>query len=171
LGTGAKLHMQSLAALEHFDCKKPGSYSYKQSFQTIRKLGQTTSTLEQQFKRMAFNIVSRNQEDHVKTISFLMTQDGHWRLSPTYDVTYSHNPDGPWTGQHQMSLNEKRDGFSKRDFEDCGKTISLKRGRAIESLEQVHSTVSNWEIYAGKAGVSEIQTAQIQNAHRLDLLL
>jgi hypothetical protein len=70
-----------------------------------------------------------------------------------------------------MSLNKKRDGFPKRDFEDSGKTISVKRGRAIEILEQVHSTVSNWEIYAGKAGRSEIQTAQIQNTHRLDLLL
>jgi serine/threonine-protein kinase HipA len=100
-----------------------------------------------------------------------MTKNGQWRLSPAYGVTYSYNPDGPRTGQHQMSFYEKRDRFSKRDFKDCGKTISLKRGRAIEILEQVHSTYSNWEIYAGKAGVSEIQTAQIQNAHRLNLLL
>jgi serine/threonine-protein kinase HipA len=170
LGTDAKLHMQSLAGLEHFDYKKPGAYSYEQAFQTIRKLGLTTNTLEQQFKRMAFNIIARNQDDHVKNISFLMAQDGRWRLSPAYDVTYSYNPDGPWTGQHQMSLNEKRDDFSKSDFEDCGKNISLKRGRALEILQQVHSTVSNWQIYANKAGVSEIQTAQIQKAHRLNLL-
>jgi hypothetical protein len=67
-------------------------------------------------------------------------------------------------------LNEKRDDFSKSDFEDCGKNISLKRGRALEILQQVHSTVSNWQVYANKAGVSEIQTAQIQKAHRLNLL-
>jgi hypothetical protein len=70
-----------------------------------------------------------------------------------------------------MSLNENRDGFSRKDFEDCGKTISLKRGRAIEILEKVHRTTSNWETYAGRAGVSEIQTAQIQNTHRLASLL
>lgn len=170
LDAGAKLHMQSLAALKHFDYKKPGAYSYEQAFQTIRKLGLTTDTLEQLFRRMAFNIIARNQDDHVKNISFLMTQDGQWRLSPAYDVTYSYNPEGPWTGQHQMSLNGKRDGFSKSDFENCGKNIALKRGRAVEILEQVSSTVSDWRIYAGRADVSKIQTTQIQNAHRLNLL-
>lgn len=169
LDAGAKLHMQSLAALEHFDYRQPGAYSYEQAFQTIRKLGLSTDTLEQQFRRMAFNIIARNQDDHVKNISFLMTQNGQWRLSPAYDVTYSYNPDGLWTGRHQMSLNSKRDNFSKSDFEECGKTISLKRGRAVEILEQVLSTVKNWPTYANRAGVSEAQTAQIKNAHRLEL--
>jgi len=80
---------------------------------------------------MAFNLIARNHDDHVTNISFLMTQDGQRQLSPAYDVTYSYNPDGPWTGQHQMSSNEKRDEFSKSDFEDCAKNISLKRGRAL----------------------------------------
>lgn len=167
---GAKLHMQSLAALEHFDYRKPGAYSYEQAFQTIRKLDLSMDTLEQQFRRMVFNIVARNQDDHVKNISFLMTQDGRWQLSPAYDVTYSYNPDGIWTGQHQMTLNGKRDGFSKQDFEDCGKTISLKRGRALDILEEVTGKVKSWPSYGEAAGVTDEQISQIGKAHRLNLL-
>lgn len=107
LGTDAKLHMQSPAVLEHFDYKKAGAYSYEQAFQKNRKRGLTTDTLEQKFRRMAFNIIARKQDDHVKNILFLMTQDGQWRLSPAYDVTYSCNPDGSSTGQHQMMLERK----------------------------------------------------------------
>jgi len=104
--------MQSLAALAHFDFNAAGAYGYEQALLVMRRLGLPTPMLEEQFRRMAFNIVARNQDDHVKNIAFLMDQEGSWSLAPAFDMTYSYNPSGPWTAQHQMTLNDKRDGFT-----------------------------------------------------------
>ena len=100
---GGKRHMQSLCALAHYDFNAAGAYSYEQALQVIRRLDLSMDTVEEQFRRMAFNILARNQDDHVKNIAFLMDRDGRWSLSPAFDVTYSFNPRGVWTGQHQMS--------------------------------------------------------------------
>ena len=98
--------------------------------QVIRRLGMSTPQVEEQFRRMAFNIVARNQDDHVKNIAFLMSRRGVWSLAPAYDVTYSYNPYGRWTSSHQMSMNGRRDGFTREDFRECARAVSLKRGRA-----------------------------------------
>ncbi|HIZ51540.1 MAG TPA: HipA domain-containing protein [Candidatus Pseudomonas excrementavium] len=113
---GGKLHMQSLCALGHFDFNQAGAYSYEQAMLVIRHLGLPMQAREEQFRRMAFNIIARNQDDHVKNIAFLMDRQGNWSLSPAFDVTYSYNPQGMWTGSHQMSMNGKRDGFMLEDF-------------------------------------------------------
>jgi serine/threonine-protein kinase HipA len=107
-GRGSKLHMQSLGAMQHFDFNDPASYSYEQAALTIRGLGLGMDVVEQQVRRAIFNVVARNQDDHVKNISFLMDRSGTWRLSPAYDVAYSYNPSGVWTRDHQMSLAGKR---------------------------------------------------------------
>ncbi|MEX0964525.1 MAG: type II toxin-antitoxin system HipA family toxin [Pseudohongiellaceae bacterium] len=167
---GLKLHMQSLAALEHFDYRQPGAYSYEQALHTIRKLDLGMEAIEQQFRRMAFNIVARNQDDHVKNISFVMDPSGTWQLSPAYDVVYSYNPSGEWTGQHQMSLNGKRDNFTLDDFKACAKNISLQRNRAEEIVMEVQQVVRGWQGYAREAGVSENRALKIHNAHRLDIV-
>ena len=86
--------------------------------------------VEQQFRRMVFNIVARNQDDHVKNIAFLMDRSGRWELAPAFDVIYSYQPSGAWTNQHQMTLNGKRDDFTLTDFQACAKTAVMKRGRA-----------------------------------------
>jgi serine/threonine-protein kinase HipA len=88
------------------------AYSYEQAIETIRMLRLPSYDLAQQFRRAVFNIMVRNQDDHVKNIAFLMNRKGEWRLSPAFDVNYAYNPAGPWTGQHQMSLNGKRDHSS-----------------------------------------------------------
>ena len=111
-----KLHLQSLAALGHFDYNAPGAHSYEQALLIIRQLGLSMDDIEEQFRRMAFNVVARNQDDHVKNIAFLMDQNGDWSLAPAFDVTYSYNPTGSWTSHHQMSLNAKRDNFTVEDF-------------------------------------------------------
>ena len=139
--SGQKIHMQSLCAMEHFDFNRAGENSYEQTLLTIRKLGMPMSEVEEQFRRMAFNIVARNQDDHVKNIAFLMDRTGVWSLSPAFDLTYSYNPQGYWTGQHQMSLNGKRDEFTIDDFRACAKSISMKRGRAEEIVGQVQEAV------------------------------
>lgn len=162
LPSGEKLHMQSLAALAHFDFQMAGAYSYEQAFLVMRQLGLPMQALEQQFRRMAFNIVAHNQDDHVKNIAFLMAKSGEWSLSPAFDMTYSFNPQGQWTAKHQMSMNGKREEFTLDDFRACAKTLSMKRGRAEAIVAEVQETVAQWQGFADKAGVPEALTRKIQ---------
>lgn len=163
---GSKLHMQSLGALTHFDFNQPGANSYEQVFQVIRQLDLGPEAIEQQFRRMVFNIVGRNQDDHVKNIAFLMTRDGNWKLAPAFDVTYAYRPSGRWTGQHQMTMNAKRDDFTVGDFEDCGRVARLKRGQAKTILGEVIEIVRRWPTFAAAAAVDDAHVAGIQAALR-----
>jgi serine/threonine-protein kinase HipA len=169
LADGGKLHMQSLCALAHFDFNVAGAYSYEQAFLTIRQLNLPMSVIEEQFRRAAFNIIARNQDDHVKNIAFLMDKAGQWSLAPAFDVTYSFNPEGHWTATHQMSLNGKRDGFTLDDFRACAKVAQMKRGRAEAIIEEVTRAASNWPDYAGQARVIDAWQKQIQKNLRLKL--
>ena len=164
---GEKLHMQSLCALAHFDYNVAGAYAYEQALLVIRQLGLPMRDLEQQFRRMVFNIVARNQDDHVKNIAFLMDKSGTWSLSPAFDVIYSYNPTGDWTANHQMTLNGKRDHFTMDDFKACAKGASMKRGLAETIVEEVQATVSRWPAYAEEAGISAPVRDQIQRTLRL----
>lgn len=168
--SGKKIHMQSLAAMEHFDFKKAGAHSYEQALRTIRKLDMPMDTIEEQFRRMAFNIVGRNQDDHVKNIAFLMDPSGAWSLSPAFDMTYSYNPSGAWTNTHQMSLNGKREDFDLEDFEACARTASMKRGRAKEILQQVQKGISKWKDFAEEVGVPNVVADSIAKSHRMNIL-
>jgi serine/threonine-protein kinase HipA len=165
---GGKLHMQSLGALAHFDYNQAGAYSYEQAFLTIRQLELPMADMEEQFRRMLFNIVARNQDDHVKNIAFLMTRDGRWRLAPAFDVTYSYNPSGSWTATHQMTLNRKRDTFGMTDVEAAAKVAGLKRGRAKAILDEVRDAVKRWRQFAARAKLAGEVVEKIQRAHRLD---
>ena len=167
LDGGAKLHMQSLAALGHFDFNQAGANSYEQAFLVSRRLGLAMEAIEQQFRRMAFNIVARNQDDHVKNIAYLMDRRGSWSLAPAFDVTYSYNPNGVWTSRHQMSMNGKRDGFAIDDFRRCAEVVSMKRGRADRIVQEVRETVARWPAFAAEARVDEQQAIRIQAALRL----
>ncbi len=167
---GGKIHMQSFCAMEHFDFKKAGAHSYEQALRTIRKLEMPMESVEEQFRRMAFNIIGRNQDDHVKNIAFLMDRSGSWSLSPAFDMTYSHNPDGAWTSSHQMSMNGKRDDFEMEDFKACARNSSMKRGRAEDIVEQVRDAVLKWKDFAVKAGVPDGIANAIAKAQRTDIL-
>ena len=167
LAGGAKLHMQSLCALAHFDFNSAGAYAYEQALLTIRQLKLPMTAVEEQFRRMVFNIVARNQDDHVKNIAFLMNQQGEWSLAPAFDVTYSYNPSGSWTAQHQMTLNGKRDGFTREDFEACAKAAVMKRGRAAKIIEEVKAAVKRWPEFAAEARLADDWRDKIQKTHRL----
>jgi serine/threonine-protein kinase HipA len=167
LAGGEKLHMQSLAALAHFDFNQAGAYAYEQAFLTMRRLALPAAAAEQQFRRMAFNVVARNQDDHVKNIAFLMNKQGEWSLAPAFDVTYSYNPAGLWTATHQMSVNGKRDDFAADDVEACGKAALLKRGRAVAILEEVTAAVRRWPEFAAAAALPAAWSERIRAQHRL----
>ena len=165
---GGKLHMQSLGALAHFDFNLAGAYAYEQALVVIRQLGLPMSTVEEQFRRMTFNIVARNQDDHVKNIAFLMDKTGRWSLAPAFDMTYSYQPSGKWTSTHQMTLNGKRGGFTLEDFRICAEAVSMKRGRAEAILEEVRRVVSRWNEYAEEVGVSADWRDKIARTLRLE---
>lgn len=169
LADGTKLHMQSLGGLAHFDYNMAGAHAYEQALLVIRQLGLPLSAVEEQFRRMVFNIVARNQDDHVKNIAFLMDKKGHWSLSPAFDMTYSFQPTGKWTSVHQMTLNGKRDNFTRGDLQACGQRVSLKRGRAEAILQEVCAVVSRWPDYAEEAGVPSHWRDLIAHSQRLDL--
>ena len=169
LAGGEKLHMQSLGALAHFDFNLPGAYSYEQALLVIRELGLPMSAVEEQFRRMVFNVVARNQDDHVKNIAFLMDKTGAWRLAPAFDMTYAYNPAGLWTSTHQMTINGKRDGFTLEDFRACAKAASMKRGRAEAIVGEVINTVARWRDYADEARLAPVLRDQVQRVLRLEI--
>ncbi len=167
LAGGEKLHMQSLGALAHYDFNIAGAYGYEQAFLAMRQLRLPMQAIEQQFRRMAFNIVARNQDDHVKNIAFLMDKSGAWSLSPAFDMTYSFNPAGTWTASHQMTMNGKRDHFTLEDFNACARTATMKRGRAAKIVAEVQATASNWKSFAERAGVPDAVREKIHGTLNL----
>ncbi len=167
LSDGGKLHMQSLGALAHFDFNSAGAYAYEQAFDVIKRLGLPMHAREEQFRRMIFNVVARNQDDHVKNIAFLMDKAGTWSLSPAFDVTYAYNPTGLWTSRHQMTINAKRDDFTGEDFNAVAQVAGLKRGRPETILAEVVDTIKEWPRYAKTAGVLDAQRDKIGRTLRL----
>ena len=166
---GRKVHMQSLGAIQHFDFNDPASYSYEQAIMTIRDLGLGMDVVEQQYKRAVFNVVARNQDDHVKNISFLMDRSGTWRLSPAYDVAYSYNPSGSWTRDHQMSLAGKRNDFTHGDLMVFASNVGLKSNRANQAIEEILGAVAQWHEFAERAGVEHSDVSRIEKTFRMNL--
>ena len=165
---GRKLHMQTLCGIAHYDFNMAGAYSYEQAFTVMRRLRLSKAEATEQYRRMVFNVLARNQDDHTKNIAFLMAPDGKWKLSPAYDVIYSHNPAGQWTNQHQMSLNGKRDNYSLDDLIAVAESISLTRTDKV--IDQVYAAVERWPEFARTAGINEKTIQEISANHRLDLV-
>ena len=167
--SGKKLHMQSLAALAHFDYHAAGGYSYEQAIEVMRKLALSQAEIEQQYRRTVFNVVARNQDDHVKNIAFLMDKTGRWSLSPAFDVIYSYNPSGSWTSEHQMSINGKRDGFVTDDLVELGRFCNLKAAGARRIIDDVLMAVRQWPELARQAGIAAPRVREVERHFRKSL--
>ena len=166
---GNKLHMQSLCGLAHFDFNMPGAYSYEQALDVINTVVQTDVQLdnEQMFRRAVFNVLGRNQDDHTKNIAFLMNQQGQWRLSPAFDLTYAYNPKGLWTNTHQMQLNNKREGFEMNDLIALAEKAFLKKTQAKKIIHAMQAVFKRWNEYAKKSGID----SQIRNHIQKNLMI
>ncbi len=151
IGSREKLHMQTLCGIAHFDYKMLRAYSYEQVFQVMRQMRLPYSQAEEMFRRMVFNVVARNQDDHTKNISFLMDKNGKWQLSPAYDISWSYNPEGKWTSQHQMSINNKWTDITKDDLLAVASAMNIKKPREI--IEKAIDVVSHWPDYASPLGI------------------
>lgn len=146
VGNKEKLHMQTLCGIAHYDYKMPRAYSYEQAFQVMRQLHLPYDQAEEMYRRMVFNVVGRNQDDHTKNISFLMDRNGQWRLAPAYDMTWAYNPRGEWTSHHQMSINNKWTDITKNDLLAVASAMNIKRPQEI--IERTIDVVAHWSEYA-----------------------
>ena len=163
--TGKKIHMQTLGALAHYDYNEPGIHSYEQVASIIYRLGMKQDEVEQFFRRMVFNVLTRNQDDHVKNIAFLMDMKGKWSLAPAYDITYAYEPNNFWLKRHQMSISGKLDGFTLGDLLECGKKMNISKIRSEKMIREVRDAVSNWQEYAWEAKLSEAVFDEISKQH------
>lgn len=163
-----RVHTQTLCGIAHFDYNLPQAYSYEQLFQVMRALHLPYTAAEQMFRRMVFNVVARNQDDHTKNTTFLMNQQGEWSLAPAYDMTFAYNPSGDYTAHHQMTINGKSDRFTKNDLFAVAKQIHVKRPQMI--LEEVVDSVSQWSSIAKACGVSASQISAIAASHLLKIM-
>lgn len=159
-----KIHMQTLCGIAHFDFNKSGSYGYEQAFAVMLKLRLDINQITQQYRRMVFNVLAVNMDDHTKNISFLLRKDGNWQLSPAYDVTYSHNPAGKWTNKHQMTINGKRENFTLEDLIKPAELIGIKNPKEI--IEEVSESIALWDNFAEQADLNERIIANISKAHK-----
>ena len=158
-----KLHLQTLCGIAHYDYNDPNSYSYEQAFQVMRLLRLPYTDAVQLYMRMVFNVVARNQDDHTKNISFLMNKQGEWKLSPAYDVTYACDPKSKWMNRHQLSINGKREEFTRQDLLAVAKEMNIKKPDAI--IDKVIRSVKKWQKFAASTGVLVSQIKAIGKTH------
>lgn len=147
-----KHHVQTFCAMKHFDFNEVNSFSYEQLFQCMRELKLTYADAEQMFRRMVFNVISRNCDDHTKNFAFLLKQGGRWELSPAYDLCHAYRPGSKWVSQHALSINGKRKDINKSDLESIGASIRCKK--TIEIIGEINETVNQWKKYADAVGVN-----------------
>ncbi len=166
---GDKLHVQTLGALDHISYRMPGVYGWDQAMLLMRRIAIELPQIEQLFRRMVFNVVARNQDDHVKNTAFLMDRAGRWSLAPAYDVTWACDPTNRWLQAHQMTINGKRERITVEDLVDVEKRIGLKRGTAKRILREVTNAVATWPQIAQDVAVEPAMAAAIEQSLLLTL--
>lgn len=164
---GKKVHMQTLCGIAHYDYRIHRAYSYEQAFNVMRTLRLPYSEAQEMFRRMVFNVILRNQDDHTKNISFLMDERGKWRLSPAYDMGYAYNPNGGWTATHQMSINGKFDNITRQDLIECAAKNNIKG--ANEIIDHIKEAASKWENIALECGIPKEMVNSITPNLLLDI--
>jgi len=152
---GKKVHMQTLGGLAHLDYNIPGLCGYEQAANYMRRIGLGSGEVEQFFRRMVFNVLAVNQDDHVKNISFIMDKTGTWRLSPAYDITFAYAPQNRWLAAHQMTVNGKKNNISRDDMLACGAAMDISRPRLKRIMAEVAEAVKGWEDLASEVGIRE----------------
>lgn len=148
-----KIHVQTFCALQHYDFNLISSYSYEQLFQTMRLLKLSYPEAAQMYRRMVFNIMARNCDDHTKNFAFMMENDGKWKLAPAYDICHAYRPGSEWVSQHNLSINGKRKDFNKEDLLTIAKQNSIKNPEII--ISEVLTGINNWMDYAENIGVDK----------------
>lgn len=162
-GHNTRHHIQTLCGIQHFDYNDMHGYSYEQVFQTMRQLKLKYPEAEQMFRRMVFNVLATNYDDHTKNFSFILKKDGQWGLSPAYDVCYSYNPTNQWLLRQTLSINGKRNNITQSDLMTIAKANNIKKGETI--ITEINNVVKNWGDFAGSAKVRDDKINEIKSNH------
>lgn len=162
-GSDTKHHIQTLCAMQHYDFNQTTSFSYEQLFQTMRLLKLPYPQAEQLFRRMAFNVIARNCDDHTKNFAFRLKQNENWELTPAYDVCFAYRPESNWVSQHNLSINGKRKDITKEDLLYVAKSMNIKKANQI--IQQINDVVSKWPTFAEEAKVKNDFIEQIGQSH------
>jgi serine/threonine-protein kinase HipA len=160
-------HIQTLCAMNHLDFKKKGTNSYEQLFVTMDKLSLPYEQKEEAYRRMVFNVVGKNCDDHTKNISFRLRQGQPWELAPAYDISFAHNPSGEWTHQHLMSINGRFKDFTRADLLALSNRFGI--GSAANVIDQVVASIALWPTFAAEAAVPRDVANNIVSFHLLAL--
>jgi serine/threonine-protein kinase HipA len=164
-GRTVKHHVQTLCGMDHLDFRQRGTHAYAQLFLAITRLKLGDDALDQAFRRMCFNVMARNCDDHTKNLAFLLKQGGTWELAPAYDITHAHNPKGEWTYQHLMSVNGKFEKITRDDLLEEGDRFMVRRPKALVS--DVRDAAENWSAHAKEAGLRESTLDRVAADFRL----
>jgi len=161
-----KLHMQSLCGLAHVDFNQRLVTDYAVLMRTMRMIGLGWEDIEESFRRMVFNVLVVNCDDHTKNISFLMDQSGKWSLSPAYDLSYAWS-DSPekWTHGHQMTINGKSLDINMDDVVEVGRIAGMSRNEVSVIVDKVALAICAWPEIAARYRVDEVSVQVIQDAH------
>jgi serine/threonine-protein kinase HipA len=160
-----KHHVQTLCALQHLDYNQRATHGYEQYFLSIQRLGMGDPAMQEAFRRMAFNVMARNCDDHTKNFAFRMREGGGWELAPAYDVTHAHSPTSEWTSQHLMSVNGVFGEISRADLLTVADRFLIPNARGI--LGDVRSAVNEWHGFATEAGVPVAKIERITSDFRI----
>jgi len=164
-GRNTKHHIQTLCAMNHIDYKKKSTNSYEQLLMTLNELTMPHAAYVEVFRRMIFNIMGRNCDDHSKNFSFLLKEGSDWELAPAYDVTFAHNPKGEWTKQHLMSVNGKYKDFTASDIIKVADRFGV--GEARQLIAEVKAAIKLWQTFAKEAGLDSAEIKRIKKLHIL----
>jgi serine/threonine-protein kinase HipA len=153
IGRDTKHHIQTFCAMKHFDFNLVTSFSYEQLFQTMRELRLSYEEIEQMYRRMVFNVLSRNCDDHTKNFSFMMEKGQVWKLAPAYDICHAYRPDSAWVSQHALSINHKRTNITREDLLLLAEAVNCRKAPSI--INEINAVVTNWKKYASRTGVQK----------------
>ncbi len=151
-GSSTKHHIQTFCAMQHYDFNEVRSYSYEQLFQTMRVLRLPYPDAEQMYRRMVFNVIARNCDDHTKNFAFRLKKGENWELAPAYDICHAYRPESIWVSQHALSINGKRIGIEKQDLMGFAKSMNIKKAKHI--ISEINERVQYWNHYANELGVN-----------------
>jgi serine/threonine-protein kinase HipA len=159
-GSSTKHHIQTWCAITHFDFNEVISFSYEQLFQTMRELKLSYQAGIQMFRRMVFNVIARNCDDHTKNFSFLLKKDKQWELAPAYDICHAYRPDSVWVSQHALSINGKRKVILKQDLIAIAEAMNIKKAEVI--IDEINMKVNSWGWFAKEQKVPKNKINEIE---------
>jgi serine/threonine-protein kinase HipA len=156
---GERIHVMSLCAMAHLDFNLVGAHSYDQYLQTVSLLNLGAVALQQAFRRMVFNVMAVNRDDHTKNFSFLRRKGGPWELAPAFDMAHAYRPDSVWNQKHLMSVNGKFEDIALDDLLAVGDRHNVPGFK--RAIREVRAAVDRWEEFAGTVELPEEARARI----------